>query len=38
MIVTGSWAPTFKEKANFDWDIAVEPGNKKRQRTSSQMD
>ena len=31
MIVTGSWAfPTFKEKANFDWDIAVEPGNKKK--------
>lgn len=31
MIVTGSWAfPTFKEKANFNWDIAVEPGNKKK--------
>ena len=31
MIVTGSWAfPTFKEKADFNWDIAVEPGNKKK--------
>jgi multiple sugar transport system substrate-binding protein len=31
MIVTGSWAfPTFKEKADFDWDIEVEPGNKKK--------
>ena len=26
-MITGSWAfPTFKEKADFDWDIEVEPG------------
>ena len=28
MIVTGSWAfPTFTSSCDFDWDIAVEPGN-----------
>lgn len=31
MLVTGSWAfPTFKENIDFDWDIVVEPGNKKK--------
>ncbi|MBL5980832.1 sugar ABC transporter substrate-binding protein [Petrotoga sp. 8T1HF07.NaAc.6.1] len=31
MIITGSWAfPTFKENVDFDWDITVEPGNKKK--------
>jgi multiple sugar transport system substrate-binding protein len=28
MIVTGTWAfSTFKNSCDFDWDIAVEPGN-----------
>jgi multiple sugar transport system substrate-binding protein len=31
MIVTGIWAfPDFTRDCEFDWDIAVEPGNKKK--------
>lgn len=31
MIVTGVWAfPDFIQNADFDWDVAIEPGNKQK--------
>jgi multiple sugar transport system substrate-binding protein len=31
MIITGIWAfPDFVNNVKFDWDIAIEPGNKKK--------